>query len=442
MSRMEQRRRLIKVATATNGLEPTNPDAVRCNEIPGKPGTIEGPSVIPPEGWDFSCSTSNGQPHTGLGVNITLDKLNLNADLGDYLLINPGTEIDKSSSALLTWKIKKPIQFSMPVRDNFTIKLVLGARLEEENVGDVTFRLRYSNFDLPTPAPTTVPTTTGLPTPPADEEVPTYTVFVGGIDPEKFYSEIETFKERVASASNEICRISDIKLIKPIEAENVLIYYLRQCPPGWPNSAQCIEMEMAVPAFVSGQNPPYQLDRIRLEQMWNLVRKDDYLPAPMYVYDEPLKLALIWWVCVFFGVMVIFIALIILTWRIKIYRATARNFEQRNEKPDMWPKADLSVSSPQVQVPPYLVIEQPKDDAESRRFYYEERNSFANPEPAEGMINEAYEFDDDDDDALDIVAPRTTYYIYDNPDQLEYDANQRELILDKHDEGKNSETTL
>jgi len=52
-------------------------------------GSLESPDPIPPEGGVWTCPVTLAAG-AGLGVNITLKQLNLDASLGDYLTINAG----------------------------------------------------------------------------------------------------------------------------------------------------------------------------------------------------------------------------------------------------------------------------------------------------------------------------------------------------------------
>ncbi|XP_065341836.1 uncharacterized protein LOC135940737 isoform X2 [Cloeon dipterum] len=317
---------ILNLATATNGLLPAKSDFEVCTTV--------APNVIQVENPTQGLECRAGLPSTGLGVNVTLEWLSLEANYGDYLVINPGTTTNIKQTAIFTWNVKNPVHVVMPARDDFSLRLKVGERpagpQQRKANGMLGFKLRFTTFDVPTPPPTTPITTTPLPQPPDDEPWPSYMVYVGGILPQNLADRTEEFRQIIADKSNEYCRIAEIALEQPI-----------------------------------------------------------------------------------------------------------RNLMVPNEKTDsLWPQADASVSSPQAQVPPYLVIDQPVNDAASRKFYYEERNSYANPEPMRGVINEAYEFEDDDD-ALDIVASRN---IYDYPDQPEYDIDQNGIILGGS--AKDSEITL
>ncbi|XP_065341835.1 uncharacterized protein LOC135940737 isoform X1 [Cloeon dipterum] len=421
---------ILNLATATNGLLPAKSDFEVCTTV--------APNVIQVENPTQGLECRAGLPSTGLGVNVTLEWLSLEANYGDYLVINPGTTTNIKQTAIFTWNVKNPVHVVMPARDDFSLRLKVGERpagpQQRKANGMLGFKLRFTTFDVPTPPPTTPITTTPLPQPPDDEPWPSYMVYVGGILPQNLADRTEEFRQIIADKSNEYCRIAEIALEQPIRPEHVQLLSLRQCPLNWPNAEYCSEIKLAVPAFLEDPNKPYELSVISLEKMWTSNRT---LPDWLTYYEKPSSDLFFWWLGVFFGIVFLFIGTIMLAWRVRIYRSTIGNLMVPNEKTDsLWPQADASVSSPQAQVPPYLVIDQPVNDAASRKFYYEERNSYANPEPMRGVINEAYEFEDDDD-ALDIVASRN---IYDYPDQPEYDIDQNGIILGGS--AKDSEITL
>jgi len=108
-------------------------------------------------------------------------------------------------------------------------------------------------------------------------------------------------------------------------AEHVQLYDVRKCPFNWPDAGQCVEIVMAVPAFTTSVTP-YELSTLHLQQIWNMVRNGNYLPSPWLVYEMPNSTAVIWWACVFFGIVFLFILLIVLAWRVEIHQSSIGYF--------------------------------------------------------------------------------------------------------------------
>jgi len=53
-------------------------------------GVLESPSELPLEGGEWGCAVSVAPAASGLGVNLTLQQLQLDAALGDFLTLNAG----------------------------------------------------------------------------------------------------------------------------------------------------------------------------------------------------------------------------------------------------------------------------------------------------------------------------------------------------------------
>jgi hypothetical protein len=51
---------------------------------------LESPSELPLEGGEWGCAVAVAPAASGLGVNLTLQQLQLDAALGDFLTLNAG----------------------------------------------------------------------------------------------------------------------------------------------------------------------------------------------------------------------------------------------------------------------------------------------------------------------------------------------------------------
>lgn len=109
-------------------------------------GVLESPSELPLEGGDWGCAVSVAPPASGLGVNLTLQQLRLDAALGDFLTLNAGPTPHAPTTAVFSWTLSKPMLMSMPERDSFFVRLRVAPRTPEQNTAGLGFKITYDTF--------------------------------------------------------------------------------------------------------------------------------------------------------------------------------------------------------------------------------------------------------------------------------------------------------
>lgn len=110
-------------------------------------GVLEGPSELPLEGGEWGCAVSVSAAASGVGVNVTLQQLRLDAALGDFLALNPGSAADGTKAAVFSWTLSRPLQMSMPARDAFFVRLRVAPRTRtDQSTNGLGFKITYDTF--------------------------------------------------------------------------------------------------------------------------------------------------------------------------------------------------------------------------------------------------------------------------------------------------------
>ncbi|GLV40552.1 hypothetical protein CBL_04354 [Carabus blaptoides fortunei] len=233
----------------------------------------------------------------GYQIEIIVEKLDLNGDKQDYILISTDVSPDK-------------YKFSWHLNEQRRILLLgLNARLDfktsDKQRGE-QFSVRMKRFGVLT-------TTTTGPTPPMEWPSPgdndrIFHLVNLTTTPHDVTNKNETFRNVIAKLAQEYCEKQEIPLHEDVTKDNVIIDLVITCPMSWPSYETCTQLRYAIPVVqVNGTDPAYQLQLKHLEKIWSIFVATELDKLGWTLYDVPdNNNKLLLWLGISLGVILVF----------------------------------------------------------------------------------------------------------------------------------------
>ncbi|XP_026331220.1 uncharacterized protein LOC113238606 isoform X2 [Hyposmocoma kahamanoa] len=204
----------------------------------------------------------------GAGIEFNITSLNLNGDVGQYLLVIPGGQNDADSDGFVfTWQLRQPRMYRFLGVDRMFIRFVTGSNSTTQLDGIESSEYGFS-LSVKHILPTRYPDMTWN-----DEDndaeivLPTPTsfmwVYLGGVNATEFVDNIqEDFRLLVADMATFYINENDIKMGLNTTQETTQIVNATFCNIEWPNFRNCTAVRFAVPLVYDDQDDVEDEDRM------------------------------------------------------------------------------------------------------------------------------------------------------------------------------------
>ncbi|XP_067001166.2 uncharacterized protein [Anabrus simplex] len=295
------------------------------------------------------------------GVDIIIEKIKLNAELNEYLIIAPNMdEIPGEGNVIITSTLNSERKFRMMGGGTTYLKLITDAT---SSSGILSFSYNcYDKASLTTAKPTTEMATT---TRPEDYEV--IPIYLEGKSQYEFYSERISFQEAVSEMASKYATTKNISLLSEPTTNSTYFSYIGPCMNTWPNSDKCVKVILGV--SLNTTEDKYELTAEHLKDMWNGNTERYISHLGLKVYDVPDdETTLLIWVGISIGVIVLFTLFLGFIWYWQPFRVYKKMkddepYEQTPRVTEIYPHDPAVIYEPDLITASYIPPKSPGADS-------------------------------------------------------------------------------
>ncbi|KAK7863771.1 hypothetical protein R5R35_009577 [Gryllus longicercus] len=296
--------------------------------------TAEKGEIKPPYENEDKCQRWLVKYEEGYSVDITVDRLDLDGETSDYVLISPDENTTgDADNPVLSWTLTGKKYYKIPYKGTAYIQFVTH-KSKTKSEKPKGFRIIFERSGELT---TTSPTSTAGPIP---DPIDTESINIMAEFSDSVQAQLVQFRQEIATQANKFCSNINLTLNAFISYENVFLTNIQPCLRTWPNSDKCWIFKMTLP--VDSKSDTYELTKENLQKMWDEWDGEELLKIGIKkTYGPNYKKKVIVWFLLSIVFIIIFSVFLLFFWQWQL-------------KYSLKPQESKERESQTIQVPPFL----------------------------------------------------------------------------------------